>query len=116
MGSFATTIVGATKRYPTAGANVAAASAVVTTSPARLYSVSGYSSGATYILIFDATSLPAEGETALLTLVVNGGQFYFDLQDGLLMSTGIVVCNSSTAVTKTIGSADTQFVVGYRNI
>lgn len=116
MGSFATSIVGATKRYPTTGANAAANSAVVTTSPARLYSVSGYSSGAAYILIFDAASLPADATTALLTLVVNAGQFYFDLQDGLPMTTGIVVCNSSTAVTKTIGLADTQFVVGYRNI
>lgn len=116
MGSFAVSIVGATKRWPTSGTNTAVASAVVTTSPARIYSLSGYSSGAAYILIFDATALPAEGETSLLTLAVNSGQFYFDLQDGLVMNTGIVVCNSSTAVTKTIGSADTQFVVGYRNI
>ena len=113
MGSYTMRIQGATQRHPTTSANALAASAVVFAGPAKLYSVSGYSS-ALYVLLFDTTSVPADATTALVTIPVSGGQFYYDLQDGLLMTTGICVSNSSTPVTKTIGGADTQFLVAYR--
>lgn len=116
MGTFATRIVGATARYPTTAANPAASSAVVSTSPARLYSISGYNNGAAqYIQLFDLAALPADGTTSLLSFPVGAASWwYFDFQDGLLMPTGIVLCNSTTAITKTIGAADNQFVCAYR--
>jgi len=118
MGSFSMRVVGATQRYPTTSTNAAAASAVVTTSPARLYSISGYNNGAAqYIQLFDLTALPADTTVPLLSFPVGAQQWwYFDWQDGLPMTLGVVVCNSSTALTKTIGAADNQFVATFRTV
>lgn len=87
------------------------ASLVVSDSPAILYSITVYNSnvGSQYIQIHNAATLPADGvtpefpptklatgETKTIVFGISGRRF----------KNGIVVCNSSTDSTKTIGAAD----------
>lgn len=81
----------------------------------KLYSVTGYNSKASnqYILLFDAATLPANGTVPLLALQANSkNAFAWDFgPEGMSMSTGVVVANSSTDTTLTVGSADCFFVI-----
>lgn len=64
---------------------------------------------ARYVQLFDATALPADATvpTVLLGSVASGVTATFDFGFwGRLFANGIIICNSSTAATKTIGSAD----------
>ena len=93
------------------------ASNVVSAATANLYGFYGYNSGsAQYIQIHNASSLPAD--TAVPTIVIRAeAQRNFSFDAGthpLYFSTGIVICNSSTIATKTIGSADCFFGVQYK--
>lgn len=115
MGSYAIRVQGGDRRFPTTAANALATNAVVTTSPAKLYTINGYSSG-TYILLFDLTAVPANGTTAFMTIPVNSGQFYYDVQDGIPFYTGVVAVASTTATTLTIDAANTQFAATYRSL
>jgi hypothetical protein len=93
------------------------ASHVIKSSSGKLIALIGYNgkSSAQFIQIHNATSLPAESSIPLVTFKVPGdSNFSFDLTlYGLPLSTGIVVCNSSTAETKTIGSADCFFTATF---
>jgi hypothetical protein len=89
-----------------------AASLVVKASVGRLFSLSGYNSGpAQFIHIYNATSLPAETSVPVFIAGVPAqSTFSFDFAGcGLPLSTGIVVSNSSTGPTKTIGSSNCFF-------
>ena len=83
-----------------------------------VYGLSVYSSnaGSQFALIFDSATLPADGAVPSVTPLdlppktlkgvswgMNGREF----------ESGLVICNSSTDATKTIGSADTFFDVQY---
>ena len=91
----------------------AASSLVVSKNPAKLFKIIGFNdkASAQYIQVHDAASLPAN--TAVPKLVITAGadsNFEIDLGDnGCVFETGIVICNSSTMATKTLGSADCFF-------
>lgn len=93
-----------------------AASLVVSSTPkTRLCGLSGYNSSAStqYIQIHDAASLPANGVAPKIVFEAPANQkFAIDFgANPRQFDTGIVVCNSSTIPTKTIGSADCWFDV-----
>ena len=93
------------------------ASLVVSARPTTLYGFSGYNSGAAqFLLVFDAAALPAEGAVPKLVLAVGAtSNFAGDWGvEGRFFSNGIVICNSSTGPTKTIGAADCWLDVQYR--
>lgn len=93
--------------------------AVIKGSSGVLFNVTGYNSKSSsqYILLFNATSLPGDGNAPNFPpLNVPAGQTFsldFGGKFGRYFSSGIVICNSSTANTKTIGSADCWFDAVY---
>jgi hypothetical protein len=94
------------------------ASRVVTDSEARLFGCTGYNAGAEqYIQFHDAASLPDDGAVPEVVFKASAASsFSPDYGDiGRHFKIGIVVCNSSTQATKTIGSANCFFDVQYRN-
>lgn len=101
---------------PTAATNrtttVYAASLVIASNPAILRGLTGYNSGAAqFIQIHDAASLPADTAVPKVVFTVQAqSNFSIDFGvSGRAFDTGIVVCNSSTGPTKTIGAANCWF-------
>lgn len=99
-----------------AHSSAAAASLVAKAEPAILLKISGYNSGAAqFIQIHDVAALPADG--AIPSIVVKSNATdnfeYYCSKNGLGFTYGIVICNSSTYATKTIGAADCFFQVEY---
>lgn len=82
---------------------------VVKASAGTLWSLWVFNSKASsqWVQVHNAASLPADTAVPLgiFYLAANTG-ILADWGDGLPCSTGIVICNSSTGPTKTIGSAD----------
>lgn len=87
------------------------ASRVLKSTSGSLRLVFGYNSGSEqYIQLHDATSLPANGATPAAVIKVPATKsFSIGCDDGIPFTNGIVICNSSTSNTKTIGSADCYF-------
>ncbi len=93
-----------------------AASLVVKATRGTLYGLTGHNnkSSSQFIQIHDAASLPADTAVPQITFEVPAtASFSLDYEVGREFQTGIVVSNSSTAATKTIGSADCWFDVQY---
>lgn len=88
------------------------ASRVVKSGPGVLYglAVTNTKASAQYVQVFDAATVPADTAVPLLAASVPAGDALgLTWLPGRTFLTGIVVCNSSTQGTKTIGSADCLF-------
>lgn len=93
------------------------ASRVVKDSAGRVFGLSGFNGLASvqFIQLHDATSLPADATVAKYSIEAQASaNFSIDFtEEGVFFENGIVVCNSTTHATKTIGAADTMFNVRY---
>jgi hypothetical protein len=95
-----------------------AASRVVKVTAGKLFHITFTNTNAAirFLQIFDANALPADATVPLISISVPiGGTQVLDWGTlGRAFVNGIVVCNSTTQATKTIGAADslidTQFV------
>jgi len=94
------------------------ASAIVKATPGTIYSVVGYNSkgSAQFIQLHDSATLPAnDAVPAMIWTVPASDNFFLDFGEiGRWCEKGIVLSNSSTGPTKTIGSADCWFSVQYK--
>ncbi len=86
------------------------ASLVVKAGPGKLYFLTVYNNnaGAQWIQLHDSATLPANGAIPVVTFEI-ATQVARTLDYGVYgrkFANGIVVCNSTTDVTKTIGAAD----------
>lgn len=93
------------------------ASHVIKASAGRLFGVIGYNSktSAQFIQIHDSATVPANTAVPIMVIPVSAqDSFFISMGDfPYPFTNGIVVCNSSTAPTKTIGSADCFFTAVY---
>jgi hypothetical protein len=92
------------------------ASAIVKAAPGTIFSVIGYNSGPKQFLqLHDSATLPADTAVPKIIFTVPASSnFFYDFGEiGRFCGTGIVLCNSSTGPTKTLGSADCWFSVQY---
>lgn len=94
-----------------------AASAVVKASPGTVYGVTfTNTNGSTrYLQFYNKIAVPDDAAVPFLSIpVATAASVTIDFGVyGIPFSTGICVANSSTAATKTIGSADSFFCVTY---
>lgn len=89
-----------------------ASSLVVKSGPGVLFGFTAYSSNvaAQFILIFDSATLPADATIPECVFTVAAtANLGVQWIPGRTFRTGIVICNSTTGPTKTIGAADTFF-------
>lgn len=78
------------------------------------FTVTNTNAAAQFVQVFDAATLPADGAVPILAISVpasNGTGFNWI--PGRTFRQGVVLCNSSTQATKTIGAADCLFDAQY---
>ena len=102
----------------TASSTALAASLIVKPSAGKLHTVAVYNGnvGTQFIQIHNSATLPADTAVPLFVFsMATGTVQVLDFSFlGLKCTNGIVLCNSSTAATKTIGANNTWFCVTYR--
>lgn len=91
-----------------------AASLVVKASAGKLFGFAGYSTTAQFIQVHNASSLPADTAVPDLVFPIEANKpFSIALARPHVAGTGLVICNSTTGPTKTIGSANTWITAWY---
>lgn len=97
--------------------NGLAASLVAMPGPGYLvgFTVSNTNTAAQFVQLHDAATLPADGQVPATVFTLGGSadKFVGYSLPGRLFLRGIVLCNSSTSGTKTIGAADCFFDVQF---
>jgi hypothetical protein len=82
-----------------------------------VYGFTAYSTkgSAQYLCMFDANAIPADGAVPIFSwpLAANSGVGFGWQPNGRRFLSGLVLCNSSTDASKTLGSADCLFDVQY---
>jgi hypothetical protein len=110
---------GLPEQFPRNGTSSALeASRVTLAGSGRVYGFTVYNSNAAaqFILVFDQSTVPADGETADVVLKAPAGDVLgVNWLPGRWFRSGCVLCNSSTAPTKTVGAADCFFDVQYES-
>ena len=94
----------------------AAASGVVKGGPGAVFgwTITNTNAATRWVQFFDATTVPADTAVPLITIqLTTGATSLVTLIRPRLFFKGIVVCNSSTSATKTVGAADSFFDVQY---
>lgn len=91
-----------------------AASLIIKSGPGTLYKLVVYNgkNAAQYIQLHDSATLPSDTAVPVMTFSVPTlGTMELPIHNlkGLNFANGIVVCNSTTAATKTIGTTDCWF-------
>lgn len=78
------------------------------------FTVNNTNASSQFLLIFDLTALPANGAAPAVSMTAPGASDKaVEWIRPRRMFEGIVICNSSTPATKTIGAADCFFDVQY---
>ena len=91
-------------------------SLVVKVDNAYLYGFHVHSTKASaqYVMVFDATAVPADNAVTPLTFAIGANADHDELWiPPRFFQAGIVICNSTTDTLKTLGSADCWFDVQY---
>lgn len=94
----------------------AVASGVVKNKPGAVFgwTITNTNAATRWIQFFDAATLPADTAVPLITIqLTTGATSQVTLIRPRIYLTGIVVCNSSTSATKTIGAADSFLDIQY---
>jgi len=109
---------GLTHSLSNANTTAYAASIIAKASAGVLYMITGFNSRASgqFIQLHDSATLPVDASVPKLIFYVEAkSNFSLDMgKYGRYFTTGIVICNSSTGPTKTIGAADCWFDVQYK--
>jgi hypothetical protein len=88
----------------------------VQSGPGVLYGFTVFNSnvGSQFIQVFDARDLPADGVVPNIVFTVAGsGNLGVEYLPGRRFEVGIIICNSTTGPTKTLGAADCWFDAQY---
>lgn len=91
-------------------------SAVVKTGPGTFYSITmtNTNAAARFLQAFDASVLPADGAVPLFSRSIPiTDSITITWTVGFTFNVGLVVCNSTTSGSKTIGAADALFAVTF---
>lgn len=91
-------------------------SRVVKTGPGILYgfTVTNTKASAQFVQIFDAATLPADGAVPLIAVAAPAADARgVSWLPGRTFLTGLVICNSTTQGSKTLGAADCLFDVQF---
>lgn len=105
---------------PLSDAPGALANSYLATGYLRVYSITVYNSAASaqWVLMFDASSLPADTAVPRMAFPIAAAQtlgLYYGPM-GRIFKRGLILCNSSTDTTKTIGSANCFYDVEYDHL
>lgn len=91
-------------------------SAVVKTGDGWLYgfTITNTKASAQFVQVFDAPAVPADGQVPVIAKSVPAGDAVgFSWLPPRRFESGLIICNSSTQGSKTIGSADCLFDAQY---
>lgn len=110
--------VGASAGILRANTSGLASSLIAKSSAGTALSIFGLSTLASvqFIHVFDSAVVPSNGAIpTLIFRVTSNSNFNFPIADtGIPFTNGIVVCNSTTDATLTLGAANCSFVVTYK--